>query len=442
MRTGITFFSIIAILLADTLLTKLYAFTNISNSFSYESRILVYFIIALAYCFGVYFLMQLVKIQGSQIIKKRLHLKILHKILLGDQFLLGVIIFSLLFQMITTSRYSLTLTALGIATSYITAIVILSIFSYRFFSWFRSNRNNVVFSYALSSIVLVINASITVSFVLSLLLNTPPYISEHKGLGYSPFILQGSLTDILNRAYIITSILSFVLWWFSTAMLLRHYSQRLGKEKYWIIIALPLSYFLMQFLPSLPELLLIFPNANDIFLIYTITFTLSKPIGGLLFGAAFWIIVRSFNHDNIVRQYIVISAFGIILLFVSNQAIVLVNFSYPPFGLVTICFFGLSSYLVLIGLYSSAISVSQDRMLRNTIRRYAVNQSKLLDNIGFSQMEHEISRQIMKVSKEKEVEMEQESGIRSSIDEENVKEYLKIVLNEIKDKKDENTKKL
>jgi hypothetical protein len=35
-------------------------------------------------------------------------------------------------------------------------------------------------------------------------------------------------------------------------------------------------------------------------------------------------------HTNVVRNYMIISAFGLVLLFASNQAIVLVAALYPP----------------------------------------------------------------------------------------------------------------
>jgi hypothetical protein len=193
----------------------------------------------------------------------------------------------------------------------------------------------------------------------------------------------------------------------------------------------------MQFIPLFPNLLSALPNSMDVFLFYTIVFTLSKPIGGILFGVAFWIIVRSFGHSNIVRDYMIISAYGLILLFVSNQAVVLVTFSYPPFGLATISFMGLSSYLILVGVYSSAISVSHDTKLRKTIRKHAVNESKLLDNIASAQMEQEIEKRVMAISKEQEEVMVQQTGLHSSLDEEDVKQYLQEVIKEIKDKKKE-----
>jgi hypothetical protein len=157
----------------------------------------------------------------------------------------------------------------------------------------------------------------------------------------------------------------------------------------------------------------------------------SKPAGGVLFGIAFWSIARSVKRSA-VRDYMFISAYGIMLLFTSNQAAVLITAPYPPFGLVTISFMGLSSYLILVGVYSSAISVAQDVNLRKSIRKTVEQHSNLLDNIGTSQMEQEIHRRVIKITKEKLNEMTEETGVQSSVTEDEMKQYMDNVLKEIK----------
>ena len=69
-------------------------------------------------------------------------------------------------------------------------------------------------------------------------------------------------------------------------------------------------------------------------------------MGGILFGIAFWATARKLDYNNPVRNYIMISAYGLVLIFVSNEASVLVSAPYPPFGVVS--FMGLPSYLVLV----------------------------------------------------------------------------------------------
>jgi hypothetical protein len=60
---------------------------------------------------------------------------------------------------------------------------------------------------------------------------------------------------------------------------------------------------------------------------------------------------------------------------------------------------GLSSYLVLIGIYSSAISISEDSRLRNSIRNFALKETNLLDSIGSAHIEQEIQNKVIEFTK-------------------------------------------
>ena len=135
-----------------------------------------------------------------------------------------------------------------------------------------------------------------------------------------------------------------------------------------------------------------------------------------------------------------ISAFGMMLLFSSNQATDLGNVPYPPFGLATVSFFGLASFLVFVGIYSSAISVAQDSELRKSIRGFAMRDSKLLDTIGTAQMEREIEKRAIALSKRYQDSMTQETGIQSSYLEDDIKEYLEQVIQEVQKQKIHSTK--
>jgi hypothetical protein len=137
------------------------------------------------------------------------------------------------------------------------------------------------------------------------------------------------------------------------------------------------------------DAVLVYGDTNNL---YTFIFTFSKPIGGILFGIAFLVIARSLRPGSIVRDYMIISGYGLMLMFISNQAVLLVNIFYPPFGLVTVSFMGLSSYMLLLGVYSSAISVSEDSKLRQSIREVALGEPRLLDSIGTAQMEQELQK--------------------------------------------------
>jgi signal transduction histidine kinase len=166
-------------------------------------------------------------------------------------------------------------------------------------------------------------------------------------------------------------------------------------------------------------------------IILTLVFTFSKSAGGILFGIALWTVSRHISKTSVVRDYMIISAFGLVILFTSNQASVLLTASYPPFGLAATSFVGLSSYLVLVGIYSSAISVAQDTKLRQTIRQSAVEEAKLLVSIGSAQMEQEIQRKVLYVAKQQEESLTEETGIHASLTENDMRSYLSKVLEEI-----------
>ena len=160
-------------------------------------------------------------------------------------------------------------------------------------------------------------------------------------------------------------------------------------------------------------------------------FDATIPVGGALFGIAFWSVARNIGR-NAVKRYMMISAYGMMLLFSSNQATGLALVPYPPFGLATVSFFGLSSFLIVIGIYSSAISVAEDSQLRKSIRRYAIEESKLLDNIAMAQIERKIEKNVLAFTKRNQDKMIEETGIQSYLSEDDVKQYLEQVLQEVR----------
>jgi hypothetical protein len=84
--------------------------------------------------------------------------------------------------------------------------------------------------------------------------------------------------------------------------------------------------------------------------------------------------------------------------------------------------------VVLIGLYSSAVSIAADSNLRVSVRRSALDKSKLLDIIGSAEMEQEIINDVTKQS----AIIEDKTGVASPTSPEDIREYLQSVLKELK----------
>jgi hypothetical protein len=82
-----------------------------------------------------------------------------------------------------------------------------------------------------------------------------------------------------------------------------------------------------------------------------------------------------------------------------------------------------------------AVSISQDIKLRQTIRKSAIEESKLLDSIGSADMELQIQKKVMTVTKDLLENTIDKSGIQPSITEDDMKQYLGQVLSEVKKQK-------
>src|SRR5262249_16075069 len=118
------------------------------------------------------------------------------------------------------------------------------------------------------------------------------------------------------------------------------------------------------------------------------------------------------------------------LLSISNQDAGVYLLPYPPFGLPTITFVGISSYLLFVGIYYSSISISIDTQLRRTIESSVDDQIKFVSKMGRSQMENEIENRVKGVTIRLAKILEENSGIETKLENKEIEDYIKIVLNE------------
>jgi hypothetical protein len=422
---------IIVALIVDTSIFKISAITG--GLSSTDSSIAIFVVMSVIFAVGQYFILGFVR-RGTQknSSNERLRLSTIGKVVSIIQYALIAIFASIILEMLFTSSYNVLFIEIVIWMNYILAIALLGFLAQRFLSWYMSNHNPVVLAYSLAIIMISINAVFTLLYV------TNELAFNYSGVtiiepNLTPVATYGSVYDIFNAGYVITSVMSFVITWAATVLLLHNYSRNLGRAKYWILVSIPLVYFLSQFQPLFLNVFEPFRLSEPILfgVVYTLFFSATVPAGGILFGIAFWSVARNI-HSNKVKQYMMISAYGMMLLFSSNQASGLVLMPYPPFGLVTVSFFGLASYLLLIGIYSSAISVAEDSNLRSSIRSFALKESRLLDSIGMAQMEQEIEKRVITLTKRTQDRMAEETGIKSSLTEEDMKEYLEEVIREVK----------
>jgi hypothetical protein len=158
-----------------------------------------------------------------------------------------------------------------------------------FLSWYKSSRNFKVLIYFVAMVLIAFNLTMTSAFVTAKINDRPDRIGEYIG---SSGDISGGRYASLDILYRISSFMAFFSIWVTTAILLNSYREKLFSPiLFWFILSIPLVYFLITFFYQLTlgKLLLSYLRSDPITvsIIFSAFLSLSKPIGGLVFGVAF-----------------------------------------------------------------------------------------------------------------------------------------------------------
>jgi hypothetical protein len=430
-------------------------------------------IILSVYIPAQYLLSGFVNKVSKEIRLKNSYFRIMYNAVLLSQYVIGVIMLITIFQIVVVGKYSIDLLIAATAISYTLATIIMIMFSYRFFAWYRSSiyekkmkRKNyttlllLLFYGIAGSMASISIGSHDIAFnnimLKELFTSSSPSSSSmvkvQQVLPQSDIkfteISTNTLGVISGSLYIVgllTLIPAFILAWAGSAVLLNNYSQNVGRLKFWIVISLPLLFYIITIIPTVltPSGKLSFYEEK--FISFRLINKLTVIVSSIIFGVAFLAIGRNIQQHNAMNQnvnsnsvkyYMFISAYGV-LTFANLVATPIHHTTWPPFGFAASSFISMASFLLSLGFYSSAVSVSQDLKLRRLIRHYIEDhrqQMNFLDSIGTAQGEHEIQKKVLEILKENSDLMEQESGVQTSITENEIKDYLQIVINETKNR--------
>jgi signal transduction histidine kinase len=459
------FFVIISIvvssLIIDISLSNISDIISVSTSWGFSAFIAI----AIVYAVGQYLILEFVKQKSRRIRTKSPHIKKLNTIITIVQYVLTATIVFIILQIFVNSYYYTSVLTWSSSISYAIASIVMVILASELFSWYRSNRNFILLLYGVSFVITSISIVSSLVFSTVILLGMPAKMispspseltseqeefghgseqeefghgSEQEEFGHGPDIRKFDPSTILGKVqavYVTSHIASFLLLWGSTAMLLHTYSKKLGKVKFWTIITIPIVSFLSIFVIVTPFVMSYGSGDMDtifkIIVVDALGYTLPAVVSGILFGLPFWMIARSLSYTSALKDYMIIAGSGFVLFELAIIGSVMLA-SYPPLGLASVSFVGLSSYLILIGIYSSAISMSEDVKLRQAIRKSAVNESKLLVGIGSAQMEQKIEKKVIEMAKDHSASMTEQTGVQLSLTDHDMKQYLSTVLKEIK----------
>lgn len=389
----------------------------------------MFVIISIGYVLGQTFLLKFmdsashpIKARSKLIARSHRAVSIVQHVLAGNVILIIILIY--LFSMYST----ISLILVTYISNFFTA-TLLVIFAIRFISWYKNKKQSLgILLYALAFLILAGSEVISGSGSAYLLHQKDQWISPTSNVQFTDFP-EGSFFNIFYSFYYYVDYSSFLLTLIASALLLYHYSKKANTPKIILIIILPILGYTTTILDALN---IYDTDTNpDLFSFYIFQ-TLVAISTGVLFAFSFWV-VSTRLPESPIKTFLKITAYGFILLYFSNHVAV-TQTPYPPYGVNALSLLSLSSYFVLFGLYSSALSLSQDLTLRQHLRTIAKNDSNLLSSIGTAQMESEVKRavgELKDVADQHEKELAEKTGIETPIAENEVEDYLKQVIEEV-----------
>jgi hypothetical protein len=424
--------TLIAVLIIDTSLVKIYDLIQ-KNLIQLQNKLVLFSVnSSLCLLLQIFLIRYIRNTLRLDRLNKTLKVKSFYIISLVSLSVLGSFIGFLIFQMFYNNYYDTVLSITIITISYGTAASLMIWLSLLFFSWYRSSHNLIVLLYSVSMSVIAFNLIMTASFSSIKVSERPDHTGEYVGGGGD---ISGGRHLLLDNIYRVSSFMSFFSIWITTAILMNYYREKLiNAIVYWLILGLPLVYFLItyfyQFFLAKFLISYIVIDPITVSIILSAFLSLSKPVGGLIFGAVFWNISKTVGYEVNIKTYMIISGWGIFLIFAANQASAQMLTPYPPFGLATITILVLASFLMLLGIYNSATLVSANNELRSSIYNHAL-ESKLLGAIGRAEMEKAIQNTVEQVNRDK-VELEKELEEPVELDERELEKYIEFVVKEVR----------
>jgi hypothetical protein len=354
----------------------------------------------------------------------------------------------IIIEIVFSSKFHVGLTVFSIQVNTVLVIIICTFLSYKFLSWYKGNRDLTVLLFGLTFAIVAITWAIddgtqTAFFVINDGLGRieEPHMIPEEAEGPTNLQSSNQKSDpILHTFFLLRLIpgrIAFILYWIGTALLLRRYSTRIGRLKFWTILSLPI---VILFIGSI----LIFGGIVGTQLFRGVITAISTVLGGVLFGVIFLTIARGleqkqrqYHHgsSSMISQYLTMSAFGVILYLVAttppSHIIDWVHIPYPPFANVVWSFAAFAVFLYSLGFYFSTLAISQDTNLRKSVQKLAIDEANMLHNLGFEQMQREIQERVVKLTKEQEEFLKEQTGIEQHVSEEEMKQYVKDVMDSV-----------
>lgn len=398
--------------------------TSKSGFLTYFAIFLAFWISQTIFYYSIRNRLKVIRFKGTKLV-------FTSKLLETSLWVLLILNFFTIIEMVSFGHYSVYLLIMVIIISYSLNILFMSLLSFMLVSWSKVSKNKVLTSYNLASILAAISGLITIVYMTSIILDGSNEISSSSEVLYPVYAISSKM-GILNVTNIISFLSSFILMWIGSAIILRHYTLKISKVRYTLLIAAPLVYYIGQYFIVLNILFPFIDSSSTSFIYYyTVFFTFSSVVGSVIFAISFWLIAKDLARNMEISTYLKMCGFGFIMFFISATATV-IHTPYPPFGIIAISIVGISSYYILYGIYSSSVSLSEDINLRTLIRKSAISEIRFITSMSRGYLQDRVVNQVYDTTQKFERNILEQTGISSSLSKDEIKLLIKQILDELK----------
>jgi hypothetical protein len=197
-----------------------------------------------------YFIFNHVRIRSKILMKKNKSVSSLFILAIIAQSLASAFFLTIALQILAISQYETLLLTISSDINFGSAAILLFLLSLLFFKWYKRTKKFVMLLYGVS--VLVTGVSILIVAIASteILSNQPAW----RGVtaAFPDFLNQNTTIQTIQSVNGTYSLVSVLLIWTSTALLINHYSKKIGKLKFWAIMSIPLILAINQYVVVSP----------------------------------------------------------------------------------------------------------------------------------------------------------------------------------------------
>ncbi len=289
--------------------------------------------------------------------------------------------------------------------SFISTLGFLSILSFNFYRWYLKGKNNFTLLYGMLFSLYCITLILALLYLISGLATHPSTINytSPRELRGGTFSINIVFQNNIALVYDIFFIMSFLLGWLLTVYMLKQYSRRIGKYKFWILVSIPLFFYLIRYegiiltyfnidnLISLPVLGIIYPSIKDAFYIAFMNSNIQTI--GIFFGFSFVPILLKLKN-SLLQNYMITTIIGMMILFASRDFHSIFLNSVPPNGTITISFMPIGVFMLFTGIISFLKLAARDKEFYRDLIIRIERDISLVKNIILTEKEAEISNKI------------------------------------------------